>query len=59
MKTDADGKSYDDERARLRACILQLEDALVDYVARFGLTDAARAAFRMSAELQDHDKSRR
>ena len=58
MKTGADGNSADDERARMQACIVQLEEALADYAARFALTEKARAAFRISAELPGHDKSR-
>jgi len=42
----------------MQACIVQLEEALADYAARFGLTEKARAAFRVSAELPGHDKSR-
>ncbi|GGC21423.1 hypothetical protein GCM10011363_42580 [Marivita lacus] len=59
MTIGADENSSDDERARMQACIIEFEDALADYVARFGMTEKARSAFRMSAELQGHDKSRR
>ncbi|KPP83629.1 MAG: hypothetical protein HLUCCO07_16330 [Rhodobacteraceae bacterium HLUCCO07] len=39
MMIVADDNSSDDERARMLACIVELEDALADYVAKFGIVN--------------------